>query len=58
MDQLPDRTPAYIAANKTWTLCWRDRNRRFHLYDQLAPSPNIEKLLTEIDRDPTCIFWG
>jgi len=24
----------------------------------LAPSPSIEDLLAEIDRDPTCIFWG
>jgi hypothetical protein len=34
VDQLPYRTPAYTAANKAWTLYWRDRNRRFHLYDQ------------------------
>ena len=30
----------------------------FHLYDQLAPSHRVDDLLTELDRDPTCIFWG
>ncbi len=48
----------YTAADKSWTLYWRDRNLRFHIYDLLAPSRRVEDLLTEIDRDPTCIFWG
>ena len=48
----------YTAADKTWTLYWRDRNLRFHTYEPLAPSHRVEDLLTEIDRDPTCIFWG
>jgi hypothetical protein len=26
----------YKAADKTWTLYWRDGNLRFHLYDLLA----------------------
>jgi hypothetical protein len=39
-------------------LYWRDRNLRFHRYDQLQPSPGINDLLTEIDRDPIAIFWG
>ena len=48
----------YTAAHRSRTLYWRDRNLRFHLYDQLAPSRSIEDLLAEIDHDPTCIFWG
>ena len=48
----------YTAADKSWTLYWRDRNLRFHLYDLLEPSHQIDDLLTELDRDPTCIFWG
>jgi hypothetical protein len=48
----------YTQATTTWTLYWRDRNLRFHLYDQLEPSPDIDDLLREIDRDPTAIFWG
>ena len=48
----------YTAADKSWTLYWRDRNLRFHIYDLLAPSNRVDDLLNEIDRDPTCIFWG
>ena len=48
----------YTQATRTWTLYWRDRNLRFHRYDQLDPSPHIDDLLTEIDRDPIAIFWG
>jgi hypothetical protein len=48
----------YKTADKSWTLYWRDRNLRFHIYDLLEPSNRIDDLLTELDRDPTCIFWG
>jgi hypothetical protein len=48
----------YTRATNTWTLYWRDRSLRFHRYDQIEPSPQIDDLLREIDRDPTAIFWG
>lgn len=48
----------YSAAAKTWTLYWRDRNLRFHLYDLAPPSQRIDDLLAEITSDPTAIFWG
>ena len=48
----------YTLADKSWTLYWRDRNLRFHLYDPLEPSNRVEDLLSELDRDPTYIFWG
>ena len=48
----------YTIADKSWTLYWRDRNLRFHSYDRLTPSQRVEDLLTEIDQDPTRIFWG
>ncbi|WP_255450381.1 DUF3024 domain-containing protein [Skermania sp. ID1734] len=31
--------PRYTAATKTWTLYWRDRHFRFHLYDLHPPTP-------------------
>jgi hypothetical protein len=55
---LPIARLRYTAADTTWTLYRRDRNLRFHAYDLLAPSPRVEDLLTELDHDPTCIFWG
>ncbi len=42
----------------TWMLYWRDRNSRWHLYERLRPSKNIDHILAEVDRDPTGIFWG
>ena len=48
----------YTKAASLWSLYWRDRHLRFHLYDRLGPSPRIEDLLQEVDRDPTAIFWG
>jgi CYTH domain-containing protein len=48
----------YTQASRTWSLYWRDRNLRFHRYDQLPPSPHIDVLLQEVDRDPTALFWG
>jgi hypothetical protein len=48
----------YTVASKSWTLYWRDRHLRFHLYDLIEPSSSVDDLLAEIDRDPTCIFWG
>jgi hypothetical protein len=41
-----------------WSLYWRDRNERFHVYDGLAASENVQVLLDEIEQDPTAIFWG
>ena len=48
----------YGKSRKLWTLYWRDRNQKFHLYDLVEPTHSIERLLDEINRDPTAIFWG
>lgn len=48
----------YETGAGTWTLHWSDRNGRWHLYNLVEPSPDVEPLLEEIDRDPTGIFWG
>ena len=48
----------YTKAAKRWSLYWRDRNLRFHRYDQLPPSRHVGDLLQEIDCDPTATFWG
>ena len=56
------RTPIarlrYTKTTGTWSLYWLDRNLKFHAYDMAPPSPRVEDLLVELDRDPTCIFWG
>jgi hypothetical protein len=48
----------YTKARREWALYWRDRNLKFHVYDLVEPTSNIEELLAEVDRDSTCIFWG
>ena len=48
----------YTASTRQWSLYWRDRNLRFHVYDPMQPTRRLEELLTEVDRDPTAIFWG
>jgi len=45
-------------ADSKWSLYWADRNSRWHEYNDLDPSADIDHLLREIDRDPTGIFWG
>ena len=56
--RLPVARLRYAQARKLWTLYWRDRNQKFHLYEPVEPTQSIETLLDEIGRDPTGIFWG
>jgi Protein of unknown function (DUF3024) len=48
----------WTASRGEWSLFWRDRNHRWHRYAYTEPTREIAKLLDEIDRDPTGIFWG
>jgi hypothetical protein len=48
----------WSVSGREWTLFWRDRNHRWHRYKYTAPTTEIARLLEEIDRDPTGIFWG
>ena len=48
----------YVKARGEWSLYWRDRHEKFHLYDQVPPTPTIQTLLDEISADPISIFWG
>lgn len=48
----------YTKARGEWSLYWRDSNGKFHEYDLVAPTPHVDELIAEIERDPTAIFWG
>jgi Protein of unknown function (DUF3024) len=48
----------YVHKYRHWTLLWRDRNQRWHHYDLVEPTADVTVLLDEIEKDPTCIFWG
>jgi hypothetical protein len=56
--RLPIAQLRHDAAAGTWTLFWTDRNRRWHRYDYLDPTPQLDDLLEEIDEDPFSMFWG
>lgn len=48
----------YDEKSGKWTLYCADRNNRWHEYWDIGPTKDIDKLLQEIDEDPTGIFWG
>ncbi|MFF5322308.1 DUF3024 domain-containing protein [Janibacter hoylei] len=49
----------YLPDERRWTLHWADRNSRWHEYHEgNVFIGSAAELLTEIDEDPTCIFWG
>lgn len=48
----------YEPLDSTWSLYSRDRNERWFRYDLIDSAAGVEPLLTELDEDPTGIFWG
>ncbi|MBI2297312.1 MAG: DUF3024 domain-containing protein [Betaproteobacteria bacterium] len=48
----------FSPATGLWSLYWHDRNRQWRPYQDVTATRNFETLLAEVDRDPTCIFWG
>ena len=48
----------YDMDTSMWTLYCADRNSRWHEYDDLEPSKNLDDLIKEVEEDPICIFWG
>lgn len=48
----------YDEGTEAWTLYWFDRNSRAHYYDLIDRHQPLDRLLAEIDADPTGIFKG
>jgi hypothetical protein len=48
----------YVTSRGVWTLYWRDSDGSWHVYREVPPTASIDRLLGEVDRDPTAIFWG
>jgi hypothetical protein len=57
-DENPQARMKYDEATSAWTLYWFDRNSKAHRYDLIEPHQPIQRILDEVERDPTCIFWG
>jgi Protein of unknown function (DUF3024) len=56
--RMPIAQLRYDTAAGIWTMYWADRNRRWHRYNYLDPTPQLDNLLKEIDEDPLSMFWG
>src|SRR5688572_29192859 len=50
--RLPIAQLRYAPATGTWRLYWADRNDRWHLYDDLDATDDLDTVLAEIDEDP------
>ena len=48
----------YVASTRRWTLYYRRHTGRWERYPLLGSTSRFDELLTEIDQDPICIFWG
>lgn len=48
----------YNEKTEEWTLYCADRNDKWHECYDSEPTKNLDKILDEIDKDPTGIFWG
>lgn len=56
--RMPVARMRYTIMRAEWALYYRDSNLKFHVYDRVAPTPFLGRLLVEVDADPTAIFWG
>ncbi len=48
----------YTKSTSLWTLLWPDRNTKWHDYEHIDAAEDFNALLSEVDQDPTGIFWG
>ena len=44
--------------NGTWTLYVGDRYGKWTTYLELDPRQPVDVIITELDDDPTGVFWG
>jgi hypothetical protein len=57
LDPVPDRSVALHAVSQPMVAALARPEPKFHEYELADPTPDIQDLLDEIDRDPTSIFW-
>ena len=48
----------YVHGRGVWQLLCQHRDLRWHRYRRLPEAPSIDRLLAEVEADPTGIFWG
>jgi DUF3024 family protein len=48
----------YVQSRGVWRLYCEFSDLRWHEYEPFFEARTFDELLTEVDRDPTGIFWG
>ena len=48
----------YIASRQAWQVFCMHRDLKWHRYELLPESPSLARLVDEVRRDPSGIFWG
>ena len=48
----------YVGTRKVWELYCQFRDLKWHRYQPRPEAQSFQALLNEVEKDPTCIFWG
>jgi hypothetical protein len=48
----------YTKNTGQWALDWRDRNQKYHRFEHVEPSPQVQDLLDYLGDRADPIFWG
>jgi len=48
----------YVATRRVWRLYCQFRDLKWRAYEPCFESRDLGRLVAEVDRDPTGIFWG
>jgi len=54
----PVAKATYVKTRRTWKLYWMRADFKWYSYQPFPESKSLEKVLEEIDRDPSGCFWG
>jgi len=52
------QSPAFATPRPQWSICWRERNLKFHEYDRKQPSKTVQALLDYVADNGDPIFWA
>jgi len=48
----------FVRSRNEWRLYWMRADLKWHSYDPLPSSRDLEELVGEVDEDPYCCFFG
>jgi hypothetical protein len=48
----------WVGARKVWRLFWMRADMKWHSYEPMPEAPTFSAVLSEVDRDTHCCFFG